>query len=455
MAYRSYNPYTQELINEYSYLGDDELKSFLEKSYQAFSEWKNSSLETRTKVLLKLAEIFEDEAEEHAEILTMEMGKPIKQAVAEVRKSATACRYYVREAERILSPKYIETPSSMSRVVYQAQGTVFAIMPWNYPYWQVIRCFAPASVSGNSVILKHASNVPGSALKFEDAVLRAGFPEDLFHNLFLTHKQTADVIASRHVRSISLTGSNLAGEIIAARAGAATKSCVMELGGSDPFIVFRDADINKAAEAAITGRFQNNGQSCIATKRLFLQDEIYNDFMTIFKGLVQKLKVGDPMDPDTDIGPLVDINAVSEIRRQLVESIKMGARLTIGSIDSKRGDGFFDPAVVEDVPDNCPLAVEEVFGPVIPVFRFSDYDDMIQKVNSSIFGLGSSVWSEDKELIERLVMDIDAGMVAVNGFTRSDPMLPFGGVKSSGYGRELSDNGMLEFLNIKTISVFD
>jgi len=455
MAYRSYNPYTQKLINEYADISDKLLESALEKSFRAFSEWKISSLKKRITPLLRLAEIFENEAEEHAEIITREMGKPIKQAIAEVKKSATACRYYVSEAERILSPRLITTPAGKSRVVYQAQGTVFAIMPWNYPYWQVIRCFAPASASGNSLILKHASNVPESALKFEDAVLRAGFPEGLFQNLFLNHKQTADVIACRYVRSISLTGSNAAGEIIAARAGAATKSCVMELGGSDPFIVFEDADIGKAAEAAITGRFQNNGQSCIATKRLYLHDAIYNEFMTIFKDLVNNLIIGDPMNQETDIGPLVNTSAVSELKRQVAESIKMGAKLTIGSLESKQGDGFFEPAVVENVPDNCPLAKEEVFGPVIPVFRFSDYDEMIRKVNSSIFGLGSSVWSKDKELIERLIKDIDAGMVTVNGFTRSDPMLPFGGVKSSGYGRELSDNGMLEFLNIKTVSFFD
>jgi succinate-semialdehyde dehydrogenase/glutarate-semialdehyde dehydrogenase len=305
------------------------------------------------------------------------------------------------------------------------------------------------------VILKHASNVPASASKFEEAVLRAGFPDGLFQNLFLTHRQTEDVIASRTVRSVSLTGSNIAGEKIAAMAGTVTKSCVLELGGSDPFIVFEDADTGRAAEAAITGRFQNSGQSCIATKRIFLHDSIYDKFMDSFKGHVSKLKVGDPMDPDTDIGPLVNIEAVNEIKRQVNESLKRGAKITAGKIESQHGEAFIEPLVVENVPDNCPLATEEVFGPVIPVFRFSNYDDMISRVNSSIFGLGSSVWTKNKDLIEKVTMDIDAGMVAVNGFTRSDPALPFGGVKSSGYGRELSDNGMMEFLNIKTISVFD
>lgn len=305
------------------------------------------------------------------------------------------------------------------------------------------------------MILKHASNVPASALKFEDAVLRAGFPEGLFQNLFLTHAQAEEVISSTIVRTISLTGSNIAGEKIAARAGAVTKSCVLELGGSDPFIVFEDADISRAAEAAISGRFQNNGQSCIATKRIFLQDSIYDKFMDRFKDLVHNLKLGDPMDPETDIGPLVNVEAVKEIKRQLNKSIKMGARITAGSMDSKLGEGFIEPIIVENVPDNCPLAIEEVFGPLIPVFRFSNYDDMIRRVNSSIFGLGSSVWTKNKDLIDRLTIDIDAGMVVVNAFTRSDPALPFGGVKSSGYGRELSDNGMMEFLNIKTISVYD
>lgn len=455
MAYKSYNPYTGELIKEYPYISDAGLKSALDKSHKSFLSWKDSSLETRIKLLLELAAIFEEEAEEHAGIITMEMAKPIKQALAEVRKSALACRYYAEETKRILKPQVIKGSTGSSRLVFQPQGTVFAIMPWNYPYWQVIRCLAPALASGNSIILKHASNVPASALKIEDAVLRAGFPRGLFQNLFLTHAQVEDVISSPVVRTISLTGSNIAGEKIAAKAGSVTKSCVLELGGSDPFIVFEDADTDRAARAAITGRFQNNGQSCIATKRIYLHDSIYDKFMDTFKELVRNLKSGDPTDLETDIGPLVNVAAAKEIKRQLNDSIKMGARITEGNLDSKLGEGFIEPIIVENVPDNCPLATEEVFGPVIPVFSFSNYDDMISRVNSSIFGLGSSVWTQNKDFIEKVTMDIDAGMLAVNGFTRSDPALPFGGVKSSGYGRELSDNGMMEFLNIKTISVYD
>lgn len=452
MAYESRNPFTGDLIKQYDNISDPDLGKKMEQSNLAFKLWRNSAIEERTTLLKNFAALLEDEQEQHAETISIEMGKPLKQARAEVFKSASACRYYAEMAEEMLKPEILEGSNCKSKIIYEPQGTVFAIMPWNFPYWQLIRCLAPAIASGNCVMLKHASNVPGSALNLEDTFRRAGAPEGLFINLFISHKQTAALIESPYIRSISLTGSNIAGEIIAAKAGAYTKKCVLELGGSDPFIVFNDADPQKAAEAAISGRFQNNGQSCIASKRLFVEGGIYNSFMDYFLKGVKALKSGDPMNPETDIGPLVNMESVLELRKQVERSLEKGAEIICGKLESNLGDAFFDPMVLINVPYDSAIAQEETFGPVIPVFRFDNYKLMIDEVNASVFGLGSSVWTNNEELIARIERDIDSGIVTINGFTRSDPMLPFGGVKSSGYGRELSDFGMKEFLNIKTVS---
>ncbi|MDX2413609.1 MAG: aldehyde dehydrogenase family protein [Bacteroidales bacterium] len=452
MAYESRNPFSDELIGKFELISDSELALALEASNNTFRQWRLSNFRERTDLLRKFADLLLEEKELHAELISSEMGKPKKQALAEVVKSASACMYYVDRAELILEERHLESSDSKSKLIYSAQGTVFAIMPWNYPYWQLIRCLAPAVASGNCVVLKHASNVPRCAHMLEETFKRAGAPRGLFTNLFISHEQSAKLIENRFIRSISLTGSNYDGEIIAAKAGSCTKKCVLELGGSDPFIVFDDADAEKAAVAALTGRFQNSGQSCIASKRLFVQAGIYDLFMEYFVSGVKSLRCGDPMDKETDIGPLINKQAVRELRDQVERSVKAGARIVCGDLDSKYGEAFFDPMVLEDVPMDSALAVEETFGPVMPVFRFENYESMIDDVNSSIFGLGSSVWTNNPELISNVERDIDCGMLSINGFTRSDPMIPFGGVKSSGYGRELSDLGMMEFLNIKTVS---
>jgi len=452
MSYESRNPFSNELIKQYESISNEELSKALQSSHNTFNKWKLSSFRERKELLRRFADLLLNEVDSHARLISNEMGKPIKQAIAEVKKSALACRYYADKAESILKERELESSDGRSKLIYSAQGTVFAIMPWNYPYWQLIRCLAPAIASGNCVVLKHASNVPGCALKLEDTFLRAGAPRGLFINLFITHKQSSSVIESPFIRTVSLTGSNYAGEIIAAKAGSCTKKCVLELGGSDPFIVFNDADADRAAEAALTGRFQNSGQSCIASKRLFVQSEIYDRFMDSFVSRVKALKCGDPLAYETDIGPLVNRQAVKELRDQLERSLKAGAEIVCGEINSKHGDAFFDPMVLDNAPMDSAVACEETFGPLIPVFRFEKYESMMEDVNSSVFGLGSSVWTNDSELIAKVERDIDSGTVSINGFTRSDPMLPFGGVKSSGYGRELSDLGMMEFLNIKTVS---
>ncbi|MEE4116616.1 MAG: NAD-dependent succinate-semialdehyde dehydrogenase [Marinilabiliaceae bacterium] len=455
MAYRSINPYSGEQLAEYPYITDNECIEAIDRSAAAFNKWRKTELKVRSELLHSYSAELLDKKERCASLMTLEMGKPFKQALAEVEKSARACTYYADNAAEFLEPVLVETPSSKSRILYEPQGTVFAIMPWNFPFWQVIRCLAPAVMSGNCVILKHASNVPLCALILEELFRVAGAPGGLFQNLFITHSQAADLIGSARVRSVSLTGSNIAGEIIAARAGSSVKKCVLELGGSDPFVVFADADLERAADGAVTGRFQNNGQSCIASKRLFVEDAVYDRFMDLFIPKVRALRTGDPMDPATDIGPLVNRDAVAELRKQVSASLDMGARVICGELHSKSGDNFFDPMVLEDVPANSPLACEETFGPVLPVFRFNKYEELILQLNSTVYGLGSSVWTSDSQLMQRIVSDIDAGTVSINGFTRSDPMLPFGGVKESGYGRELSHYGIMEFVNIKTVSVFE
>ena len=451
MAYKSVNPYNSETYASYDTISDSELESILENSYNAFLEWRTTSFSHRAMLLNRLAELLERDCGQHGRVITREMGKPLSQSIAEVRKSALACRYYASSAEKALAPVVIKGDNTLTDVRFDPQGTVFAIMPWNFPYWQLFRCLAPALMAGNSLLLKHASNVPESARMIAGAVLEAGFPGGLFHNLFVSHEQVARVIASRYVTNISLTGSNLAGERIASLAGKHIKRCVLELGGSDPFIVFPDADLDAAAEAAITGRFQNSGQSCIAAKRLFLHDDIYDSFMAIFRPKVEALVCGNPMEEGTDIGPLVNREAVDTLIEQLNRSLELGDVITNGLLPVTK-DCLFTPIITENVPDDSPVAVEETFGPVLPVFRFNEYGNLIERVNSSVFGLGSSVWTSGSELAQRIAADIDAGTVSINGFTRSDPAIPFGGVKESGYGRELSEWGLKEFVNIKSVT---
>ncbi len=454
MAYKSINPYTGRLIKNYNFISDSELDNILFTVSRAFRRWRKTGIEERQDLLMKLAGLLEIEKEYHAAAITTEMGKPVTQSLAEVEKSALACRYYAERADEFLRTVRHSSSSGTSYLRYDPQGIVFAVMPWNFPYWQVIRCLAPALVAGNCVVLKHASNVPGCAENIENAIVKAGFPVDVFRNLFIDHDQVKRVIESEYVRTVSLTGSNIAGEKVASVAGASTKKLVLELGGNDPFIVFGDADLEKAAEALVQGRFQNTGQSCIASKRLFVHERVYPEFLNLITGRVKALPCGDPSLADTFIGPMVNWKAADELDRQVRKTIEMGAVVvTGGRIDYPR-KGFYEPSVLVNVPYDSPLATEEVFGPVLPVFSFKDYEELICRVNESRFGLGCSVFTSDRKLMDKLQADIDTGTVTFNGFTKSDPALPFGGVKSSGYGRELSEYGILEFVNIKTVTVF-
>lgn len=454
MAYRSIDPYTGAGGILYPEMSDSEMEAVLTKSQEVFKIWSRSGLDKRALLVSRLGEILEAESDHFADIITSEMGKPVKQARAELLKCASACNYYSVNGKKFLSSREMESPGSKSYLRFDPLGIVLAVMPWNFPFWQVIRCIVPAMLAGNSVLLKHASNVPGSALAIEDAVRRAGFPEGLFRNLFVSHRQVDSLLSHPAVRSVSLTGSNYAGEKVASAAGANIKKCVLELGGSDPLIVFPDADIGNAVEGAVAGRFQNNGQSCIATKRIFLHSDIYDQFIDLFTRRVEALVMGDPKIESTDIGPMVNRAAAEELAGQVEKSIRMGAEIICGRGIPEGESCFFRPTVLVNVPYNSPLATEETFGPVVPVFRFSDYDEMIERVNSSRFGLGASAWTNDMELARKTARDIESGTVTINGFTRSDPALPFGGVKDSGFGRELSDTGLYEFVNIKTVSLF-
>jgi len=454
MAYKSINPYTGKVNKTYDHIGNEELDSIIFSSSRAFRKWRKVSIEKRQDLLLRLADLLEIEKDFHAASITSEMGKPINQSVAEIEKCVLVCRYYAERADEFLKPGKHSSSAGSSMVRFDPLGIVFAIMPWNFPYWQVIRCMAPALAAGNSVLLKHASNVPQCAENIENWVIKAGFPVDVFRNLFIDHDQVALVLKSEYVRSGSLTGSNTAGEKVASLAGGNIKKLVLELGGNDAFIVFNDADLDKAAEALVYGRFQNTGQSCIASKRLFVHEQVYPEFLSLITGRIKALKAGNPSLHDTFIGPLVNKSAVSELKRQVSQTVEMGAEIILGGKAGKPGECFFEPTVLVNVSFKSPLATEEVFGPVLPVFSFRDYDELLCRVNDSRFGLGCSVFTNNRKLMEQLSGDIDTGTIVFNSFTKSDPGLPFGGVKESGYGRELSEYGILEFVNIKTVTVF-
>jgi len=454
MAYESRNPYTGKVNKKYEQISNQELDGIIFSASRAFRNWRTYRIEKRQDLLNRLADILEIEKDYHAASITSEMGKPIKQSLAEIEKTVLACRYYADRADEFLRPRRHTSSAGSSLIRFDPQGIVFALMPWNFPYWQVIRCLAPALVSGNAVLLKHASNVPQCAENIENAVIKAGFPTDLFRNLFIDHEQVSRLIKSEHVRTVSFTGSNTAGEKIASVAGGSIKKLVLELGGNDAFVVCNDADLEKAAEALVYGRFQNTGQSCIASKRLFVNEQVYPEFLGLVSGRIKALRAGNPALEDTFTGPLVNLAAVEELERQVKETVDMGAEIIAGGRSGEPGEGFFEPTLLVNVPYDSPLAREEVFGPVLPVFSFKDYDELVFRVNDSRFGLACSVFTSDNKLMEKLAEDIDTGTIVFNNFTSSDPYLPFGGVKESGYGRELSEYGIMEFVNIKTVTTF-
>jgi succinate-semialdehyde dehydrogenase/glutarate-semialdehyde dehydrogenase len=398
----------------------------------------------------KLASLLEYETTDLARTITLEMGKPLHAAEQEVRKCATACRYYADNAARILTPEPIQTENH-SYVRWDPLGVILAVMPWNFPFWQVFRFLAPALMAGNVGLLKHASNVPQCALDIESLVRRAGFPRGTFQALLIQSKQVERVLADPRIAAVTLTGSEPAGRAIAAQAGWLIKKSVLELGGSDPFIVLPSADLNAAVETAVRARLVNAGQSCIAAKRFIIHESIYDAFETRFVAIMDSMKIGDPMKEDTDIGPLATEKIVEELETQVQTALNEGARVLTGG-ERMLGDGFyFEPTVLTNIPRTSPVYREELFGPVAMLFPARDLDEALEIANDTPFGLAASAWTRDPAEQQRLVSELQCGAVFINAMVASDPRLPFGGIKHSGYGRELSAAGMREFLNAKTV----
>jgi succinate-semialdehyde dehydrogenase/glutarate-semialdehyde dehydrogenase len=450
--FETVNPATEEVENRYEKHSSEDVEEILTEADETFNGWNTRRIEERESLLSEAADVLCDRKREYAETMTREMGKPVSQAVAEVEKCAWVCDYYAERAGEHLQDERIGgEPGTKTYARYEPLGVVLAVMPWNYPFWQVFRFAAPALAAGNVGILKHASNVPGCALAVQDVFDRAGFPEGAFSALLIDSGAVEGVIRDDRVRAVTLTGSNPAGEAVASTAGEEIKKTVLELGGSDPFVVLDDADVETAAETAAQARNLNSGQSCIAAKRHIVHEDVYEDFLKAFVGEVKDMTVGDPSEEDTDVGPQARGDLRDELHAQVKASTEAGATLETGG-EIPDGDGYYyPPTVLTDVPEACPVANEEVFGPVAAVFRVSGEDEAVELANSSRYGLGASVWTEDLRRGEELTRRIDAGMTFVNSLVRSDPRLPFGGVKESGYGRELAADGIREFMNKKTV----
>ncbi|MFB6084116.1 MAG: NAD-dependent succinate-semialdehyde dehydrogenase [Halorientalis sp.] len=448
------DPSTGERIDTYEEDTESDVETALDRATGAFEDWRDRPIREREELLAAAGEVLRENEREYAETMTREMGKPIEQAVAEIEKCAWACDHYAEHADAYLAPEGHPSPPGASvETVYEPLGPVLAVMPWNFPFWQVFRFAAPYLTAGNVGLLKHASNVPGCALAIEEVFREAGYPEGVFQSLLIPSELVEDVLTDDRVRAATLTGSGPAGRSVAATAGDQLKKTVLELGGSDPFVVLDDADVEAAAETGAWARNQNGGQSCIAAKRFVVHTDAYDAFIDRFVDEIEGLTVGDPTDEDTDVGPQARPDLMAELHEQVEASVEAGATLVTGGEPLDREGAFYPPTVLTDVPEGCPADSEETFGPVAAVYEVDDEEAAIAKANDTEFGLGASIWTEDRERGERLARRIDAGCVYVNQLVKSDPRVPFGGVKESGYGRELSGPGIREFVNRKTVWV--
>lgn len=452
MKIQSVNPFTEELIREFDLLTQNDAALEAEKSRSAFAAWAVTPASARAERVGRLAEHLMTEKRRYAEIITLEMGKTIRESVAEIEKCALLCDYYAANGERFLRPEDIETEARKSYVMFQPLGIVLAVMPWNFPFWQAFRFGIPALTAGNVVLLKHASNVPICALAIEEAFIKAGFPENVFKTLLIGAREALGLIEQDLVDAVSLTGSNKAGSQVAELAGRMIKKVVLELGGSDPFIVLDDADVEKAGRTAANARMINSGQSCIAAKRFIIMEKVANRFKESFVSRLRELKLGDPMDETTDVGPVAKQDILDTLTAQLADARDKGAEIIQTGHSYDKGL-FFPPCVVYGATNKMKVLTEEVFGPIAPVIIVRDEDEAVRAANDTEFGLGAAIWSRDLERAERLAGKIEAGFIAVNDMVRSDPRLPFGGIKKSGVGRELSRYGLKEFVNIKTILI--
>ena len=451
MAIASINPATGETLKEFAAFSDAEIERRLEQAERAFDQHRREPFANRARLLLAAAALLEHDKEEFARIATLEMGKLFRAAVEEIEKCARGCRFYAENAERFLENESVQTGAGRSYVRYEPLGPILAVMPWNFPFWQVIRFAAPALMAGNVGLLKHASNVPQCALAIEEIFCRAGFSDGLFQTLLIESAEVEKLIVDPRVKAVTLTGSEKAGSAVAGTAAREIKKAVLELGGSDAFIVMPSADFEAALTTAIKARTINTGQSCIAGKRFFIADRIYNDFLRQFVERMRALKIGDPFDQTTDIGPLASEQILNDVHDQVQKTIAAGAKLLTGG-NRLHGPGFFyEPTVLVDVPKDSPAYRDEVFGPVASIFRVRDAAEAIEMANDTMFGLGASAWTNNRAEQELFASELETGMVFINAMVASDPRLPFGGVKRSGFGRELSAHGIREFMNVKTI----
>ncbi|MCC5875058.1 MAG: NAD-dependent succinate-semialdehyde dehydrogenase [Candidatus Sumerlaeia bacterium] len=455
MIYLSQNPLTEDVFAEFPTATPEGVEKALQLTFEASKIWRQTDLKKREQLLEKVATLLEERAEEFSVLMAREMGKPVTEGVAEVQKCALTCRYYIENAGDFLRPQQIESDASSSFVIYEPLGPVLAIMPWNFPFWQVFRFAAPNLMAGNTVVLKHAPTTPQCALEIADLFQIAGFPEGTFVNLFLDNDQAAEVIADKRIRGVTLTGSTAAGRTVSSLGGKALKPMVMELGGSDPFIVLDDADVKKAASTAVISRCLNSGQSCISAKRFLVHKAVYKKFLDKFVAGMKARVVGDPLIKGVTIGPMARRDLRDALARQVEESVRAGARVLCGG-EVPDGKGYFyPPTVLVDIPAGCPADTEELFGPVASVYTFETDEEMLALANHEEYGLGASIWSNDRLRAASLIARIEAGAVFINGMVKSDPRLPFGGSKCSGFGRELAREGILEFVNQKTVWMGD
>lgn len=449
---KSINPYTGELLERYTSITESEIQEKLELANSSYQEWKITFFENRSALMAEAGKQLLKEKQKYAKIISLEMGKVIKESIAEIEKCAWVCDYYSKKASQFLQDEPIELPDGKkAKLSHEPIGTILAVMPWNFPFWQVFRFAAPTLMAGNTGLLKHASNVPQCSLAIEEVFEKAGFPKGVFQSLLIDSKATTTLISSPIIKAVTLTGSEKAGASVASEAAKNIKKSVLELGGSDPFIVLKDADISLAAATAVKARMINFGQSCIAAKRFIIEEVVYSEFVEQFSSKLQELKAGDPLDENSDYACMARADLASELFDQVQKSIEKGAKMVIGGKKPELGKAFFSPTIITDIPSESPAYSEELFGPVATLFSVKNEEEAIALANDSEFGLGSSIWTKDLKKGEFLASKIESGAVFINSMVASNPHLPFGGIKKSGFGRELGRNGILEFVNTKTV----
>jgi succinate-semialdehyde dehydrogenase/glutarate-semialdehyde dehydrogenase len=454
MTIEAINPATEEVIRTYEHMTWEQIESILAEMQKTFLSWRETDFAERSKKMKVAARILKDHKEEYARLMADEMGKPLAQGRGEAEKCAWCCDFYADNAKKFLTPETVETDASKSFVSYQPMGIVLAVMPWNFPFWQVFRFAAPALMAGNAGLLKHASNVPGCALAIEKIFQDAGFPKDLFRTVLISNDVVARIIEHPDVKAATLTGSTPAGQAVGSKAGQALKKTVLELGGSDPYVILKDADLDLAVDTCVSSRLINGGQSCIAAKRFIVVKEVRKNFEDKFVAKMKSKKMGNPLEEGVDVGPQARVDLRNALHRQVVISIEKGARLLSGGTIPDRKGAYYEPTVLTDVKKGMPAYDEELFGPVAAIIPVEDEEEAIWVANDSVFGLGAAVFTQDLKRGEKIAEEkLEAGSCFVNAFVKSDPRLPFGGIKESGYGRELSYFGIREFVNIKTVYI--